>query len=279
MTEKLTAIVKITRPINLLITFISVIVTAIICKPNSFPLIEIILAAFTASFVMASGNIINDIYDIEIDKINRPERPLPSNKITIVQAYSIYISLVFISIFISIFLNEEALVIVLPSILLLFFYSKYLKRIPLVGNIVVAFLTGLVFIFGGVVVGNPSAAIVLAVFAFLINLIREITKDIQDFEGDKTIGVKTLPIYFGFKTSKLIILLFTFILILFTLYPFLTHLYKIEYFVFVMITVNPILIYCLKKLFQDQSLQNLKKISNLLKLSMVFGLIAIYLGT
>jgi len=279
LTEKLTAIVKITRPINLLITFISVIVTAIICKPNSFPLIEIILAAFTASFVMASGNIINDIYDIEIDKINRPERPLPSNKITIVQAYSIYISLVFISIFISIFLNEAALVVVLPSILLLFFYSKYLKRIPLVGNIVVAFLTGLVFIFGGVVVGNPSAAIVLAVFAFLINLIREITKDIQDFEGDKTIGVKTLPIYFGFKTSKLIILLFTFILILFTLYPFLTHLYKIEYFVFVMITVNPILIYCLKKLFQDQSLQNLKKISNLLKLSMVFGLIAIYLGT
>jgi geranylgeranylglycerol-phosphate geranylgeranyltransferase len=278
LTEKLTAIVKITRPINLLITFISVIVAAFICQPILFPRIDVILAAFTASFVMASGNIINDIYDIEIDKINRPERPLPSNKITIVQAYSIYISLVFISIFISIFLNEEALVIVLPSILLLFFYSKYLKRIPLVGNIVVAFLTGLVFIFGGVVVGNPSAAIVLAVFAFLINLIREITKDIQDFEGDKTIGVKTLPIYFGFKTSKLIILLFTFILILFTLYPFLTHLYKIEYFVFVMITVNPILIYCLKKLFQDQSLQNLKKISNLLKLSMVFGLIAIYLG-
>jgi geranylgeranylglycerol-phosphate geranylgeranyltransferase len=276
--EKLTAIVKITRPINLLITFISVIVAAFICQPILFPRIDVILAAFTASFVMASGNIINDIYDIEIDKINRPERPLPSNKITIVQAYSIYISLVFISIFISIFLNEEALVIVLPSILLLFFYSKYLKRIPLVGNIVVAFLTGLVFIFGGVVVGNPSAAIVLAVFAFLINLIREITKDIQDFEGDKTIGVKTLPIYFGFKTSKLIILLFTFILILFTLYPFLTHLYKIEYFVFVMITVNPILIYCLNKLFQDQSLQNLKKISNLLKLSMVFGLIAIYLG-
>jgi len=278
LTEKLTAIVKITRPLNLLITFTSVIVAVIICQTNSFLLIDVILAATAASFVMSSGNIINDIYDIEIDKINRPLRPLPSKRITIFQAYGLYISCVFISILISVFLNETAFIVVLFSILLLFLYSKYLKRIPIVGNVTVAFLTGLVFIFGGVVVGNPSASIVPAVFAFLINLIREIVKDIEDIEGDKKAGVNTFPIKFGIQKTKILILIISTILILSTLYPFLTGLYKIEYFVLVMITVNPILVYCLKKLFEESSQINLNKISNLLKLSMVFGLIAIYLG-
>ena len=66
----------------------------------------------------------------------------------------------------------------------------------------------------------------------------------------------------------------------YTLYliPFITQLYKIEYFIVVMVIVNPILVYCLKILFEDHSVKNLKKISNLLKSSMVFGLIAIYFG-
>jgi geranylgeranylglycerol-phosphate geranylgeranyltransferase len=278
LTEKLTAILKITRPLNLLITFTSVIVAVIICQPNSVPVLSVILAAFAASFVMASGNIINDIYDIGIDKINRPLRPLPSEKLTLNEAYSLYISSVILSIFISVFLNEVALAIVLFSIVLLFLYSKYIKRIPIFGNVTVAFLTGLVFIFGGVVVGNPFAAIVPAVFAFLINLIREIVKDIEDVEGDKKAGVITSPIKFGIQKAKILILLITLILLLYTLYPFLTRLYKIEYFVLVMITVNPILVYCSKKLFEESSQINLNKISNLLKLSMLFGLIAIYLG-
>ncbi|MCU0333010.1 MAG: UbiA family prenyltransferase, partial [Ignavibacteriaceae bacterium] len=90
MTEKLTAIIKIIRPLNFLITFASVIVAAVICSPDKFPELNAFLAAFAASFALAAGNIINDIYDIDIDKINRPLRPLPSQKITIKEAYSFY---------------------------------------------------------------------------------------------------------------------------------------------------------------------------------------------
>jgi len=276
--EKLTAIVKIVRPLNFLITFVSVIVAAIICQPQTTPELNIFLAAFAASFVMASGNIINDIYDIDIDRVNKPSRPLPSEKISIKVAYIFYFVFIAASVFISSLLNEKAIAIVLVSILLLFLYSKYLKRIPLVGNITVAILTGLVFIFGGVVVANPSAAVVPAVFAFLINLIREIVKDMEDVEGDTKAGVVTFPIKFGSRKSKLFISLITISLILYTLYPFITQLYKIEYFIVVMVIVNPILVYCLKILFEDESVKNLKRISNLLKLSMVFGLIAIYIG-
>ena len=161
---------------------------------------------------------------------------------------------------------------------ILYLYSKYLKRIPLVGNITVAFLTGLVFVFGGVAVGNPSAAIIPAIFAFLINLIREIVKDMEDIEGDTKAGISTFPIKFGFQKSKIIILIITISLILYTIYPFITQIYKIEYFVIIMITVNPILVYSLKLQFENHSSKNLNKISNLLKLNMVFGLIAIYFG-
>jgi len=278
LTEKLTAIIKIIRPLNFLITFFSVIVAAIICPPDKFPGLNVFLAALAASLVMASGNVINDIYDIGIDKINKPLRPLPSGNITIKEAYALYFIFIVTSIFISALVNEKALAIVLISILLLFIYSKYLKRISLVGNVTVAFLTGLVFIFGGVVVENPSAAIIPAMFAFLINLIREIVKDMEDVEGDTKAGVVTFPVKFGSRKSKLFISLISISLILYTVYPFITQLYKIEYFVVVMAIVNPILVYCLKILFEDHSVKNLKRMSNLLKLSMVFGLIAIYLG-
>ena len=278
MTEKLTAIIKIVRPLNFLITFISVIVAAVICLSDQTPGLNVILAALAASLVMASGNVINDIYDIGIDKSNKPLRPLPSGKITVKEAYDLYFIFIITSIFISALVNEKALAIALISILVLFFYSKYLKRIPLVGNVVVAFLTGLVFIFGGVVVENPSAAVVPAAFAFLINLIREIVKDMEDVEGDRKAGVVSFPMKFGFQKSKTLIFLLTITLILYTLYPFITQLYKIEYFIVVMVIVNPILVYCLKILFEDESVKNLKRISNFLKLSMIFGLIAIYLG-
>jgi len=239
---------------------------------------NVFIAALAASLAMASGNIINDIYDIEIDRINRPSRPFPSGLIKINFALFFYLILVLISIALSLLISQTAFTIVLMSHFVLFLYSKYLKKVPLIGNTTVAFLTGLVFIFGGVAVGNPSAAIIPASFAFLINLIREIVKDMEDVEGDRKADAITFPIKFGFQKSKILILVITIFLVLFTLYPFLTKLYKIEFFIVVMILVNPILVFSIKLLFENNSSKDLKKISNLLKLNMVFGLIAIYFG-
>jgi len=276
--KKLTAIIQITRPVNFFITVASVFVAALLSSPEKIPILNVLLAALSAGFTASAGNIINDIFDIEIDKINRPERPLPSGVLTINEAYVLYLICFVISGLLVVTISQIVVIIVLLSHLLLFLYSKYLKRIPLVGNITVAFLTGLVFIFGGVVVENPSAAIIPALFAFFINLIRELVKDMQDVEGDRAAGVITFPIKFGFQKTKYLITFITLILILFTLYPFITQLYEIEYFVVVMVMVNSLLVFILKKLFEDDSIKNLNKMSNLLKLNMIFGLIAIYLG-
>jgi len=276
--EKFKAILKLIRPINAVVTFVSVIVAAIICASGEILWIPVLLASFAAVFTLAAGNLINDIFDIEIDKVNRPDRQIPSGKITYKEAFILYFIFLLLSLILSWFINLSAFIIVVASTLLLFLYSKYLKRIPLAGNVVVAFLTGLVFIYGGVAIGNPVATVIPALFAFLINLIREVVKDMQDVEGDKKSGIKTFPIKFGFQKSKVLILLLTISLILYTLYPFLFRIYKIEYFIVVMLIVNPLLVYCLKILFSVHSEESLIKISNLLKLNMIFGLIAIVLG-
>jgi geranylgeranylglycerol-phosphate geranylgeranyltransferase len=100
----------------------------------------------------------------------------------------------------------------------------------------------------------------------------------EDKEGDIKVGIISFPVKYGFSSAKNLILSAVIILIAFTFYPFLTQHYKIEYFVVVMIIVNPVLVYFLKSLFKDDLHKNLNKLSFILKLEMVFGLIAIYLG-
>ncbi len=103
-------------------------------------------------------------------------------------------------------------------------------------------------------------------------------KDIEDIPGDKKLGITTLPIKIGIHKTKHYLLIISAFLILCTFYPFITAKYKIEYFIFVMIIVNPILVYVIKSLFEDDSTQNLNKLSFILKLDMIFGLTAIFLG-
>jgi len=270
--------IQITRPINFVITFLSVIVAAAICVEGDYQVYKIILAAFSASLILSAGNIINDILDIETDKVSHPKRPLAAGKITVNQAKAEYVLLTVIALLLLFFINPQAFVIAITVTVLLFLYSYYFKTVLILGNIIVSILTGLVFIYGGVAVNNPLAAVIPAVFAFLINLIREVVKDMQDVEGDLKQGVITFPGKFGFSSSKLLVAELTVLLILVTLYPFITRLYKIEFIILIMAVVNPLLVYNLKILFEDHSSSNLNKISNILKLIMFIGLIAIFLG-
>ncbi|MCJ7554455.1 MAG: geranylgeranylglycerol-phosphate geranylgeranyltransferase [Ignavibacteriaceae bacterium] len=270
--------IKLFRPVNCLITFLSVIVAAFIASFNSFPFVAVFFAAVAASLVTAAGNVINDYYDIEIDKISHPERPLVTGVINKNKVIIIYTILNFIALLISFWISPIAFGFVLFTVILLLLYSITLKKVILFGNSIIAFLTGMVFIFGGIVVENVAASVIPAIFAFLINFNREIVKDMEDIEGDLNAGVITFSARYGIKKLKLIILMITAILVLFTIYPFLIQFYKIEYFIFVMILVNPLLVYFLKSIYEDHSKKNLKRMSLLLKLNMLFGLIAIYLG-
>lgn len=276
--EKIIAILNITRPVNVIITFSVVIVAAIISSEYFVLTGEIFLAAISAALVAASGNVINDYFDFEIDKINRSFRPLPAGYLNKNEALFIYIFLSSLAIIISIVISLKAFAIVFITSILLFFYSFYLKQKPLVGNIIVSTSTALAFIYGGMLVGNIALSLIPAFFAFLINLIREIIKDIEDIEGDRKNNMKTFPIKFGIEKSKFILLVLLILLFLATLVPVLFKFYKIEYFIIIMFFVNLPLVYFFRTITSEQFLNNISKLSMLIKLTMISGLIAIYLG-
>lgn len=272
--KKIISFIKITRPLNVIITFVVVVVAILISKKNPTGIYIILFVSTSAALTAAAGNIINDIFDIESDRISHPNRALVKNMLSKKEAWYEYILLSLISLIIAFQLSNILFLIVLLSGILLFLYSAYLKSIPLIGNLVIAALTGLAFIYGGVAASNVRAAVIPAVFAFLINLIRELVKDIQDTDGDVKSKIATFPVKYGFDKSKNLILVMTIALIVFTLYPFIIEYYKIEYFILVMILVNPILVFCLKLLHNKK----ISIVSQLLKLNMILGLIAIFFG-
>ncbi len=275
--KKFSAYIKITRPLNTAITFCVVVVAILISQKYPTKISLILLASLTAALTAAAGNVINDLFDIETDKTAHPDRVLTKGTLTKTEAKSEYFLLNSIAAIIAVSLSTTPFVIVLLSISLLYIYSAYLKRIILVGNITVAALAGLAFIYGGVVTNNPKAAVIPAFFAFFINLIREIVKDIQDIDGDKKQNIITFPVRYGIQPAKKSAAILIIILIAFTFYPFIFQVYKIEFFVIVMIFVNPVFIICVKNLLQKKA-ADIALTCNLLKLNMIIGLIAIYLG-
>lgn len=278
ITKTISSLFRISRPVNVLITLASIIVAAVICISGRFSINSITLAGISGALIAAGGNVINDIYDYQIDKINRPDRILPSGRLTKNDAFIFYLLLTVSGLSLSASINPTAFFIALSAVVLLFAYSYKLKKIPLAGNISIALITGLAFIYGGISVNNPVYAVIPFFFAFFINLIREIIKDMEDINGDTSEGVLTYPGRYGFEKSKKLLLIFSLILILSTFYPYLSGLYKIYYFIAVIILVNPILVYVLLSIYKDHTRRNLNKLSFILKLNMIFGLTAIYLG-
>ena len=251
--KKLKAVFKIIRPLNILITFLSVIVAGIIAQGKNYVPQILLLVAIAESLTFSAGNIINDIFIV-------------------------YVLFVLLSGFISFYVNTAVFKIIIGTNIILFLYSFVLKRTILLSNVIVASVVGSAFILGASAVDNIKAGYIPFLFALLINFGREIVKDMQDIKGDTAQGMKSFPSVFGFKSSKLVILLSSFLLIIFTFYPYVFNLYGLTYFLFILIIVDPFLIFIIYKLFKNDSVENLKKISLYLKLNMVFGLVAIYFG-
>tara|TARA_B100000214_G_scaffold375380_1_gene361460 strand:- start:970 stop:1941 length:972 start_codon:yes stop_codon:yes gene_type:complete len=175
--------------------------------------------------IAAAGYIINDIYDIEIDKINKPKKCIINNGINVLVAKKLYIILNIIGFVLGILVSINSakhyfVLIFIYCIFSLWHYSKYIKRSFLIGNLQISFLIFL-SILNVILLETKSITlqtnhsfnaiftiiIYYAFFAFLLNLIREIIKDIEDQIGDKTISSNTLIIKLGLEKTKIFILI------------------------------------------------------------------------
>lgn len=276
--KKTKEIIRLSRPANVCITLISIPVACWIAGGTNTDLFDIILASVSGAFVTAGANAINDAFDIDIDRINKPERPLPLGLLTVHNAQSMWFLVSCLSICLNIFINIPAFIIVLFSVVLLYYYSARLKRTIILGNITVAFMTGMAFIYGGVVVGHTDRAVIPAIFAFLINFAREIIKDVEDLEGDRKERAITLPVKYGIQHS---LVLSTVILIVLVCFTFIVAEYSVYQIPFLYIVVLADILIGISgvMIWRDSSPAQMKFVSTNLKLSMIIGLAAIIVGS
>jgi geranylgeranylglycerol-phosphate geranylgeranyltransferase len=178
----------------------------------------------------------------------------------------------------NLFLNLAALAIVVFAVFILYWYSAVFKRTIFIGNLVVAIMTGMAFIYGAVIVGNPNRAVVPALFAFLINIVREVIKDIEDMEGDRKDNANTLPVRYGPKPALWVASVSIVLLIATTIAAYQLDVYTV-YFLYPVLIVDVLLVAVLIGMWKDQSPSTMNRLSNGLKLCMVVGLVAIYLGS
>ena len=216
------------RPVNLVIIALTqflvrycIIMPAFITEFNNtgvFPehlnKFEFFLLLFATLTIAAGGYIINDVFDIHIDAMNKPGRNAVG-KIISVQSASVTAYLLFtlgsiMGIILSIRAHALAMGFLLPfSAVSLYMYSSYFKRRPLTGNMIIALLSALsvliVALFEPHFYPNIQFVLIYAVFAFIISLIREIIKDAEDMDGDERDQCKTFPILYGIRRTKMLL--------------------------------------------------------------------------
>ncbi|MFZ4620275.1 MAG: geranylgeranylglycerol-phosphate geranylgeranyltransferase [Bacteroidota bacterium] len=270
--------ITLTRPVNFVITALSILVACLLAGGTQAQIPFMLFASLGGALVGAGGMVINDILDVEIDMINKPDRPIPSGAVDRYDAMMFYGGLTGAGMIMIAYTTKPAFIIAFIAVPLIVLYSKVFKGTPLIGNMLVGALTGLAFIFGGAAVGNMKQAMMPALFAFLINTGREVIKDMEDVEGDSKNGAATLPVVYGMRNAAIIATMFLVFVIVSTVVPFVNGQYGLKYFIAVNIGVNAVLVYVLYSLWNDQSVKNLNFLSTILKWDMLVGLIAIYLG-
>ena len=162
---------------------------------------------------------------------------------------------------------------------LMIIYSTHLKSKPLIGNIAVSFIIGLSFIFCGTALGNVYPMWTPGLLAFGLTLIREITKDIADLEGDKIAKHNTYPIEYGIKGAIKLVSFLSCAVCLVALVPYINNTYNDWYLTILLIGVEIPLIIVVVLLTKNQTISSAILSSKILKFSTIMGLLAIYIGS
>ena len=259
------------------------------------------LLVLSTVLLAAAGYVINNILDVATDRINKPNDVIIGKGISETRGYNIYIGLNITGVAIGCYLSNVIMrptfaVIFILIASVLYFYSTSLKQIMVLGNFVVAAVLSFSVIIIGVFDLFPatntenqaqmasmfSILIDYALFAFMINFIREIVKDIEDVNGDYNQGMNTLPIAIGNSRAAKIALGFAIIpfilcLLYINKYFLENNLYIVTLYAFAFVLAP--LLYFIVKIFGAKSQKEFHHLSNVLKLILLFGILSILVIT
>jgi len=265
------AFIEITRPHNCILAGIVGILGSIVAV-GRFPGLSTALLVFLVVVLgCAGGNTINDYFDYEIDKINRPDRPLPRGAMS--RRTALYYSLLLFAVGLALayMINLYAFLFAAAAYILMFLYAWKLKPLPFVGNIAVAALTGATPLYGAVAVEHLGLAGYLAVCAFLVNVAREVIKDIEDFEGDLAKGAKTLPIVWGKRKTAYLAAVFVLLTVAASFLPVRAGV-GLGYYA--MVPVDIMLLYAAYIILRSQEREAAHRSQKLLKISIFLAVMA-----
>ena len=288
---------KIIRPLNCILSGIALFVGVLIIDPDLFnkELTIILLGACCMIFVSAGGFVINDIFDIEIDKINKPERMLPSGRMSQKTAYFYTIFLFIIGVFLSIialFIKTDLSIGIIPPVLTiigiisLIAYAKYLKKYGIFGNLLITLLSLVPIIITGYVINDLNRAFFPVFLGFLLMYTREIIKDIEDIRADLAASSNSffsLPAVIGLTPTVYLTRILLIFLIMSTFLPFTFHEFSFyaSYSVGIFVILVDLLI--IKILFElreteDNLILKAKQAKKEMKYGIIFGLLAFTLN-
>lgn len=258
---------------------------------------EFVLLVFATVCIAAAGYIINDIEDLIADKINKPNRVIVGKFISEKNANNLFLGLNFIGVVSGFVLAQfierpSFFVLFIIASALLYMYATFLKKITLVGNIVVALLVGLSFFLVGIfelipvmTYENKAYQIFFldlirdySIFAFMINLVRELVKDLEDVDGDYKIGVQSLPIVIGRDKATKVEFAVSLIPLMVIIFYLTRNLYTQPLAIgYVLLFIIAPLLYCSIKLFSAETKAHYKHVSKVLKLVMLTGVLSLLL--
>jgi geranylgeranylglycerol-phosphate geranylgeranyltransferase len=241
---------------------------------GEFASVNITVTGFLSVFLISASILVsNDYFDIETDKINAPDRPIPSKLVTPSEALSFSIILLILGLALSYYISTAALMFSAVLAVIGLLYNRKFKRYGLAGNLMVSFSVGMTFIFGGLSVGQPFNKIVLffGVIAALVDLAEEIAADSMDVKGDRLIDSKSIAISYGKATALNTSVVILYIVILLTVMPFLLKWFSAIYIIPIAI-MDTAIGYSSLKLLKSRSEEGRKYI-RWIYLGATFGLI------
>jgi geranylgeranylglycerol-phosphate geranylgeranyltransferase len=264
------AFLTIIRPINCLMATFAVYVATLVAGLVIIPEFAVLLALLSVFLICAGGMVINDYFDVEIDKINKPDRPIPSGKIS--KNVALVYSLILFSsgVAASYFINQPAMYVASAAAFILILYAAKLKKVLFLGNVAVSALVALTFIYGGLINMNYIPVASLAALAFLANLAREVYKSVDDILGDEENDVASLATKYGVNKARTIAAAFILLAIMLSFLPFGLNVFNngIIYMFFVLIADMLFLI----------SIVFHKKAAKIIKFGMLIALVSFLVG-
>lgn len=273
------ALVSLIRPVNSMMIGFAVIVGIAVVAPSKIISMESLLGFFTGFFVSSYSMVINDQYDLQIDRINSPNRPIPSGAVSMMQATMLAAILLLLGFASSSLISLMNLAIAAFFALWAWSYSYWGKRRGLLGNMMVAASMAIPYVFGGVAIekGNDLMLWSLALTSFLAGTGREVVKAIADVEGDKTRYIRSVAITTGEKTAARIGAIFFLAAVSTSLLPIFLGIAGIVYLILVLIT-DAFFIYLSAKIISNYTAEGAIRVKKLALGGMMLGLLAFLFG-